>query len=129
MGIVKEGEIVPLMIPKIAIVSGRKDQKLLSGKTMPASELDLVVRFISNTQPHRAIPLTGALCTASAAKVEGSVVQQCLKGLVDDDMITIGHPSGRIQVNAEVDGKGDIESATVFRTARRIMEGRVFWNA
>ncbi|KAF2100072.1 DUF453 domain protein [Rhizodiscina lignyota] len=129
MGVAKDIESCPRTIPKVAIVAPRGDQKVLSGKTVPGSELDLVVRFISDTQPHRAIPLTGALCTAAAAKTEGTVVQQCLKApLVDDDMITIGHSSGRIQVNAQVDEKGDIESATVFRTARRIMEGKVFWN-
>ncbi|MBE7179896.1 MAG: PrpF family protein, partial [Terriglobus roseus] len=129
MGMVREHETPPRVIPKIAIVSPRGDQKVLSGKTMPGSQLDVVVRFISDTQPHRAIPLTGALCTAAAAKVPGSIVQQCLpEHPVKDDMITIGHSSGQIQVNAKVDANGNIESATVFRTARRIMEGKVFWN-
>jgi len=129
MGMCKESETPPRTIPKVAIVSPSSNQTLLSGKQMEAFQLDLVVRFISDTQPHRAIPLTGALCTAAAAKIEGSVVQKCL-GVdpVDQEMVTIGHPSGRIQVTAALDSQGDIESATVFRTARRIMDGEVFWN-
>lgn len=129
MGMIKDGQTPPRVVPKIAIVSTRRDQKLLSGKTMDGSNLDIVVRFISDTQPHRAIPLTGALCTAAAAQINGSVVQQCVPDkLVSTDMITIGHSSGKIEVNAQTDGSGGIESATVFRTARRIMEGKVYWN-
>ncbi|KAK3062110.1 hypothetical protein LTS18_004805, partial [Coniosporium uncinatum] len=129
MGMCKPGDVPPRVTPKIAIVSPSVTQVSLSGKKMEAEMLDLVVRFISDTQPHRAIPLTGALCTAVAAKVEGSVVQQCLeRELVTEGMVTIGHPSGKIEVNAQMDGKGDVECATVFRTARRIMEGEVFWN-
>jgi len=125
----KPGDVPPRVTPKIAIVSPSVTQVSLSGKKMEAEMLDLVVRFISDTQPHRAIPLTGALCTAVAAKVEGSVVQQCLeREPVTEGMVTIGHPSGKIEVNAQMDGKGDVECATVFRTARRIMEGEVFWN-
>lgn len=129
MGMMKDGDTPPRVVPKIAIVARRSDQKVLSRKTIDGAELDIVVRFISDAQPHRAIPLTGALCTAAAAKIAGSVVHSCLPSkLVDEDMITIGHPSGKIEVNARVDKSGGIESATVFRTARRIMEGKVFWN-
>jgi len=46
----------------------------------------------------------------------------------EEGLITIGHPSGKIQVGAKMDGKGDIEYITVVRTTRRIFEGNVFWN-
>ncbi|KAJ9649252.1 hypothetical protein H2201_004259 [Coniosporium apollinis] len=129
MGMCESGSEAPRTIPKIAIVSPSTEHKLLSGRTLDASSIDLVIRFISDTQPHRAIPLTGALCTAVAAKIKGSVVQQCLaQQHVDPNMITIGHPSGRIQVNATMAAGGDVESASVFRTARRIMAGQVYWN-
>src|SRR4051812_9251907 len=39
--------------------------------------VDLVVRAISNGQPHRALPLTVSLCVAVAAQLEGSVVAEC----------------------------------------------------
>jgi 2-methylaconitate cis-trans-isomerase PrpF len=129
MGLCKAGETPPRVIPKIAIVHPSIDSTTLSGEVIPASELDLVVRFISDTLPHRAIPLTGALCTATAAKIKGSVVEQCLSGkLASKRVITIGHPSGRIQVDARMDENGEVESASVVRTARRLMEGKVFWN-
>ena len=129
MGICKDGSEVPRVIPKIALVSPPVDQKTLSGAVTPKSKLDLVVRFISDAQPHRAIPLTGALCTASAAKVPGSVVERCLpEKLTEYPVITIGHPSGRIQCNAVMDDGGNVECASVVRTARRIFEGQVFWS-
>jgi 2-methylaconitate cis-trans-isomerase PrpF len=129
MGLCKKGDVPPRVIPKVAIVHPPMQQTSLSGEVIPAEQLDLVVRFISDTLPHRAIPLTGALCTATAAKIKGSVVEQCLGGKpAQDGVITIGHPSGRIQVDAKMDDIGQVESASVVRTARRLMEGRVFWN-
>lgn len=129
MGLCKAGETPPRVIPKIAIVSPPVQQTTLSGEIIAPEQLDLVVRFISDGQPHRASPLTGALCTATAAKIEGSVVQKCLQATPSTaGVITIGHPSGRIQVNAVMDAEGDVECASVVRTARRLMEGHVFWN-
>jgi 2-methylaconitate cis-trans-isomerase PrpF len=129
MGLCKAGDVPPRVIPKVAIVHPPVQQVTLSGEVIPAEQLDLVVRFISDTLPHRAIPLTGALCTATAAKIDGSVVEQCLGSKpAAEGVITIGHPSGRIQVDAVMDEKGEVDSASVVRTARRLMEGRVFWN-
>lgn len=121
MGLCKAGETPPRVIPKIGIVSPPVEQQVLSKEVNPADTLDLVVRFISDGQPHRAIPLTAALCTAAAAKITGSVVQQCVREMpVNQNVITIGHPSGRIQVNATLDHKGIVECCSVVRTARRI---------
>ncbi|KAF1811205.1 DUF453-domain-containing protein [Eremomyces bilateralis CBS 781.70] len=129
MGLCKPGEEPPRVIPKIAIVSPPVTQTTLSGETVDGASLDLVVRFISDSQPHRAIPLTGALCTAAAAKIPGTIVNEVLRReQLSTGMITMGHPSGRIQVSASRGTNGDIESASVFRTARRVMEGTVFWN-
>lgn len=129
MGMVKNPSDVPRVTPKIAIVSPSINHKILSGQTQDASTVDLVIRFLSDAQPHRAIPLTGALCVAAAAKVSGTVVQKhVVQNLVDPGMITIGHSSGRIQVTAAMNDRGEVEAASVFRTARRIMDGQVYWN-
>lgn len=81
MGMVKSKSEVPRTIPKIAIISPPCTHKSLSG-SVEGSSIDLTVRFIGDTQPHRAIPLTGALCTAVAAKIKGSIVGQCLSSIV-----------------------------------------------
>ena len=129
MGLCTADQRPPRVIPKIGIVHPPMDQVSLSGEVIPAREVDLVVRFISDAQPHRAIPLTGALCTATAAKIQGSVVEQCLGAKkAQDDVITIAHPSGKIQVEAKIDTAGEVESASVVRSARRLMDGKVYWN-
>lgn len=129
MGIIKEGEAAPRVIPKVALVSPPRDQINLAGTTDAAGDLDLLVRFISDTQPHRAIPLTGALCTATAAKIQGSVVHECLPQRArNGSAIRIGHPSGKIEVDANMNDEGEVKSASVIRTARRIFEGQIFWN-
>jgi 2-methylaconitate cis-trans-isomerase PrpF len=128
MGICETPDRVPGSIPKIAFVSPRLDYTMLSGSTISSKSIDIVARAISVGQPHRAVPITLALAIATATKIPGSTVQECIEqATVDRDGITVGHPSGKIMVEAVFDAKGTLQSASVFRTARRLMEGRVFW--
>jgi hypothetical protein len=111
-------------------VSTSSTHQVLSGTTLKTSQMDLVVRFISDTQPHRAIPLTAALTTAIAARIPGTIVEQFLApDPVIEDAITIGHASGRLQVNATMDPKNPLTPvfATVYRTAKRLFEGQIYW--
>ncbi|KAF2749022.1 DUF453-domain-containing protein [Sporormia fimetaria CBS 119925] len=129
MGLAKIESEVARSQPKIGLVSKPSTHLVLSGKSIASSEVDLVVRFISDGQPHRAIPLTAALTTALAAKLP-SVVQQAAGSVpVTEGVLTIGHASGRIPVKAKFEGDaGKEHSATVFRTAKRIFEGRLYYN-
>ncbi|KAF2689435.1 DUF453-domain-containing protein [Lentithecium fluviatile CBS 122367] len=130
MGIAKTEDEAPRTIPKIGIVSMSQTHTVLSGATLKTSQMDLVVRFISDTQPHRAVPLTAALTTAVAARIPGTIVEQLLApDPVMEDAITIGHASGRLQVNAAMDPKNPLNplSATVYRTAKRLFEGNMYW--
>jgi 2-methylaconitate cis-trans-isomerase PrpF len=91
-------------------------------------DVDLVVRALSVGQPHKAVPITVALALATAARVSGTVVADVVSdNPVDPAGITLGHASGKLLVSADFDGDGHLACATVYRTARRIMEGRVFW--
>jgi 2-methylaconitate cis-trans-isomerase PrpF len=130
MGIAATEEQVPRTIPKIGIVSMSSTHQVLSGTTLKNSQVDIVVRFISDTQPHRAIPLTAALTVAVAARIPGTIVEQLLApDPFDDEALTIGHASGRIQVNATMDQSKPLIpiTASVYRTARRIFEGDIYW--
>ena len=63
---------------------------------------------------------------ASRAQVEGTVVSDCAGGRVGD--LRLGHPSGVLPIAASVgrrDGVAWAERVTVYRTARRLMEGYV----
>ncbi|KAF2024365.1 DUF453-domain-containing protein [Setomelanomma holmii] len=130
MGIASTEEKVPRTIPKIGLVSRSSKHPVLSGQTLETGQTDLVLRFISDTQPHRAIPLTAALTTAVAARIPGTIVEQLLAPEpVMAGAITIGHASGRLQVNATMDERDPLipTSATVYRTAKRLFEGKTFW--
>ena len=115
-------------IPKIGIVAPPADYTSLSGEVVHAADHDLLIRMISVGQPHRAIPLTAAVCAAVAARVPASLVQR--KAALGDAPIRIGHPSGVIVVDAEVtvDSEGTAEAVygAVYRTARMLFDGTVF---
>jgi 2-methylaconitate cis-trans-isomerase PrpF len=130
MGIASTEDAVPRTIPKIGLISMSSEHPVLSGQTLKTSQTDLVVRFISDTQPHRAIPLTAALTTAVAARIPGTLVEQLLApDPVMEGAITIGHASGRLQVDATMDEKDKLipVNGTVYRTAKRLFEGTTFW--
>lgn len=128
MGLSKDEGSTPGSIPKIAMVSNPKAHTLLSGEHVDEGVTDLVVRALSVGQPHRAVPITVALAIAAAANIEGSTVKRCISGdPVDPDGITLGHPTGKIMVGAEFGDRGHLAHATVFRTARRLMDGFVYW--
>ncbi|CAI6339210.1 unnamed protein product [Periconia digitata] len=130
MGLVATESSVARTIPKIGLVSASTTHKVLSGATLPSSETDLVVRFLSDTQPHRAVPLTAALTTAIAARIPGSVVHELLAPTpVVEGAITIGHASGRVQVDAVMHREDPVLplSASVYRTAKRLFEGDMYW--
>ena len=128
MGISKNTSDVPGSIPKIAVVSAPHEHVLLSGEKMDESSCDLLVRAISVGQPHRACPITVAMALAVASRLEGSTVNECTsKKPVDADGVTLGHNSGKLLVSANFDKDGTVQDATVFRTARRLMEGKVYW--
>lgn len=116
--------------PKVAFVAPPMASETLDGQTMPAEAVDLLARMISVGQPHRAIPLTGALCTACAAKIEGTLVHEVTRS---GEAVRVGQASGTTVVDADVqrqpDGSWHAETASVFRTQRRLMDGFVYVSA
>ena len=115
-------------VPMVALISGPRAAKTLSGESMAAADMDVTVRMLSMGQPHRAVPLTGPLCLAVAARIEGSVVNRAARPTAaPGDDIRIAQPSGLTVVAAEVRDEGGwvADSAVVYRTARRLMEGAV----
>ncbi|RTE84912.1 hypothetical protein BHE90_000593 [Fusarium euwallaceae] len=121
MGLAETEESVPGSVPKIGIVSKPHDSQ-------PDT---VVVRAMSVGQPHKAIPVTVALAVAAAVNIPGTTVAECRVGggsPSSSEMTTVRHASGTLDVAAEFNHhEGKLVSATVFRTARRLMEGRVFW--
>ena len=86
--------------------------------------MDLITRVISMGNCHRAVALTVAMCLGVAARIDGSVVRECAGEASHD--VRLGHPSGVLPIDAAVrlrDGAAWAERVTVYRTARRLMEG------
>ena len=114
-------------IPKVAMISAPQPSPTLSERALDADEMDIAVRMISVGQPHRAVPITGAVCLAVAARVPGSLAQRLCA--TSDGPIRIAHPSGTILVDAEVSvdaqGNATARHGAVFRSARRLFEGHV----
>jgi len=120
-------------IPKVAMVTGPREALTLAGDRLATDDADLTVRMISIGQPHRAVPLTGAMCLAVAARVPGSLAHRVARpATANDAPIRIAQPSGLTVVGAAVRRAADgwiADHATVYRTARRLMEGVVFVRA
>jgi 2-methylaconitate cis-trans-isomerase PrpF len=115
-------------IPKVAIVSGPRSGRTISGRELTASETDIWVRMISVGQPHLAVPITGAICLAVASRIPGSVPAE-LNG--SKGPTRIAHPSGVTLVDAgvSVSGPGAVKAdyGAVYRSARRLFEGNVVY--
>lgn len=115
------------LVPFIGFVSAPQDAATLSGETIAASDADLVVRMLSNGQLHRALPLTASLCTAVAAKIEGSVPNRACRSR--SGSLRLSMPSGVLDVDAEVQRRGGASHAvrgSFYRTTRRLFDGFVY---
>ncbi|KAJ4297865.1 hypothetical protein N0V90_005764 [Kalmusia sp. IMI 367209] len=130
MGVADTEATVARTVPKIAIVSQSSEHEVLSGMTLKPSQMDIIVRFISDTRAHPTIPLTGAVTTAMAARIRGTVVEQLLAPDLDPQGdIIIGHACGRVRVGLNMTPlkQSLVTSATVCSTAKRLFEGKAFW--
>ena len=90
---------------------------------------EIAARLIGFGAPHRAFPGTGAICTGAAAAISGTLVNEILRAGKKKKSLVIGHSSGTIKTesNIEVGSEGEIEKIFVgiSRTARMIMDGVV----
>jgi len=114
--------------PKIAFVSKAQSYRSVAGRTLQKEKMDFVARAMSLGDLHKAYPVTGSICAAGAAQIEGTVVHEMMAGKHIGDTVRLGHPSGIIELGAQVTRSGNsytYEKAIIYRTARRMMEGYV----
>jgi 2-methylaconitate cis-trans-isomerase PrpF len=97
------------------------------GKVIRKEDVDLVSRLMFMQRLHKAYAGSCTACTGVAAKIPGTVVNRVLSGGkgASADTVRIGHPGGVLPVMASVEN-GFVTRASLFRTARRIMEGYAF---
>jgi methylitaconate Delta-isomerase len=117
--------------PMLAIVSEPRDYVSFSDNTdVKADEIDFVSRGFFMQQMHKTYAGTGTVCTGAAAMIEGTLVNRvCSPRAKQTKMVRIGHPSGVISLEVEVEKTADgfhLKQAAFARTSRRIMEGFVY---
>jgi 4-oxalomesaconate tautomerase len=111
------GDVSKLVVPKIALLS-----KPRSGGTIAS-------RFFVPYACHKAHPVTGTVCIASACAIPGTVASR-IAALppAPQGVVRIEHPSGMIVIDFDADftdGRQELRRAALIRTARRIFEGYV----
>lgn len=117
-------------LPKVAFVAPAAIYTTSTGDVLAADTHDVQARLMSMQTAHRAYAGGASICTSVAALIPGTVVHECLSGReVDPSRFRIGHPAGVLDVRVNMgsrDGHPHVVSATVARTARRIMSGEVW---
>lgn len=127
MGLATSPEQAPLAIPKVAVVAPPADYCALDGTAITADAHDIAVRMISMERAHRAVPLTGGMALGVACRITGTL-PQIIAAPPRGEEVRLANPSGILSVGAEVSLRETgwfADSAVVFRTARRLMQGAV----
>ncbi len=111
------GDITKSVVPKMALLSRPRKGGVITS------------RFFVPETCHKAHPVTGTVCIASACAIPGTVASQIAPlPPAPQGMIRIEHPQGMIVIDLDVDfsgGKQELRRAALIRTARRIFEGSV----
>ena len=114
--------------PRIAMVAPPATYTASGAKTVAADVIDLTTRIMSMGKLHHAMTGTGAVATAVAAAIPGTLVN-AVRGGSASLQVRLGHPSGVFTVGveaAEVDGRWTVTKVLLARSARCLMDGRIF---
>ena len=113
--------------PKIAFVAPPTGYVASSGKSVAATDIDLLVRALSMGKLHHAMMGTAAVAIGTAAAIPGTLVNLAAGG-IERDAVRFGHPSGTLRVGAkaqQVNGDWIVTKAIMSRSARVLMDGSV----
>lgn len=109
------GDVSDKTVPKMTMVSAPRDGGAISTRT-----------FIPH-RCHKAIGVLGAVSVATACLIEGTPAHALAEtGAGGTRNLAVEHPTGEMTVVATLDAAGEVESAGILRTARKLMDGAVF---
>lgn len=109
------GDVSDKTVPKMTMVSAPRDGGAISTRT-----------FIPH-RCHKAIGVLGAVSVATACLIEGTPAHALAEtGKGGTRNLAVEHPTGEMTVVATLDAAGEVESAGILRTARKLMDGMVF---
>jgi len=127
----QEAAEISQAVPKIVFVSEAQTYRSVTGRVIQANEIDLVARFMSMGTLHKAYAVTGAICTAGAAHIGGTVVNEMIQDRRPNETVRIGHPGGIIEPvfhlagdDRPLAGNADLPQRVVFAGQRRQAERR-----
>ncbi|MCL7942935.1 4-oxalomesaconate tautomerase [Marinobacter sp. ATCH36] len=109
------GDVTQKSVPKLSMVSKAKSGGALSTRT-----------FIPH-RCHASIGVLGAVSVATAAVLKSSpaeAVAELPEG--DRKILSVEHPIGEMTVILDLDHVGQVASAAILRTARKLFDGFVF---
>ena len=114
--------------PKLVVVRKPIDYRnFATGDIVKASGMDIVCRLYSSGSTSKALAATVTACTGGAVRIPGTIPYEV--AATSSGVIRIGHPSGVIEVEASIARDEEMPVVTackIFRTARRIAEGKVY---
>ena len=119
-------------LPKVGFVAEPLDYTASDGSTVRADEVDVTGRLMSMQTAHRSYMTTGAIATAAAAFVPGSLVADAVRRRderPEPDTIRIAHPYGVMHAVVRATDPADpstIQGIAVGRTAHHILDGQVW---
>ena len=100
------------------------------GASIESADIDFVARSYFMQTMHKTYAGTGAVCTAVAAMIEGTIVNRvCSPRARETKIVLIGHPSGKMPVEVDVENTSQgpkVKLVAFGRTSRRILEGFVY---
>jgi 4-oxalomesaconate tautomerase len=109
------GDVTEKSVPKMTMLSAPRNGGAISTRT-----------FIPH-RCHASIGVLGAVTVATACLIEGAVGSE-LAVIPEGSRKTlpIEHPIGETTIVAETDATGNVTSAAILRTARKLFDGTVF---
>lgn len=109
------GDVTSKSVPKMTMVSAPQAGGTISTRT-----------FIPH-RCHKTIGVLGAVSVATACLLEGSTAYDLAEtGTGAQRSLAVEHPTGEMTVVASLDEAGEITTAAILRTARKLMDGEVF---
>ena len=109
------GDVKEKSVPKMMLVAS------------PRRGGAITVRSFIPHRAHASIGVLGAVSVATACLLPGSPAAE-LASVPDGKrkVMSVEHPSGETTCVVEVDDQGNVTSAAMLRTARKLMDGKVF---
>lgn len=113
------GDVSQSVLPKIGLLSAPQN-----GGTIKS-------QYFTPKFLHPTHAVSGAVCIATASKCPGTIASKiAVVSAMAAERLIIEHPSGQIPIEIEVSLEGDtfdVHSAGTLRTARKLMEGVVYY--